>query len=380
MPSTSRAVTDASAPAVSATATRIFAGPSRYYQGPRALDVLSRLTAAFPGPAALVTDEPVAQLLSERIAAMPWDCPPLLLRTGAEVTYAAVSELEHTCSDRDIGVVVGLGGGKVLDTAKALATRLGVPVITAPTIASNDSPTSSAIAMYDADHHLIAVDMMAANPIAVVVDTGLLAQAPRRFLRSGIGDAIAKVFEANGCMLGTGLTPLGTRPLMTGAAIGAECYRVLREDSLTALADPAQAQPSDAFERVVEAVVLMSGLAFENGGLSLAHALTRGLMRVDGARDLLHGYHVAWGALVQLAAEGRDEEELHDLAGFLSDVGLPTCSSELGLREPWPTEHEVIADFTMTAPHILNLPVNVDRSSLITAIRRVDDLAARKAR
>lgn len=380
MPSTSRAVADGTAPAVMTASTRIFACPSRYYQGPGALDLLGHLTAQFSGPAALVTDESVAELLADRIAAVPWACTPLLLMSGAEVTYEAVTHLERTCSDGQIGVVVGLGGGKVLDTAKALAVRLGVPVITAPTIASNDSPTSSAIAMYDADHHLIAVDMMSANPIAVVVDTGLLARAPRRFLRSGIGDAIAKVFEAEGCMRGTGLTPLGTRPLMTGAAIGAECYRVLREDSLTALSEPVQDQPSDAFERVVEAVVLMSGLAFENGGLSLAHALTRGLMRVAGARELLHGFHVAWGALVQLAVEERGEEELYDLAAFLRDVGLPTCSSELGLTPPWPDEHEVIAEFALTAPHILNLPVSVDRKAVVDAISRVDDIAARTAR
>jgi glycerol dehydrogenase len=163
-------------------------------------------------------------------------------------------------------------------------------------------------------------------------------------------------------------------------AIGRSSYDTLRADAVTALDDCSAGRVSDAVERVVEAVVLMSGLAFENGGLSLAHSLTRGLMRVEGARDLLHGYHVAWGALVQVQAEGRGDDAVLDLAGFLSSVGLPTCSADLGLSAPWDEQHRVIARYTMTAPHLANLPVAVDEVSIIDAIAQVDSLMGADAR
>ncbi len=355
---------------------RTFGSPGRYVQGPGALHHLGALAEQFDGSPIVVTDSAVMDVLGTRLMNLAWASAPRLLMITGDITYAAIDRLADECQDVSPAVVIGFGGGKALDSAKALSVRLNVPVITVPTIASNDSPTSSAIAMYDDNHHLVSVDMMAANPHTVLVDTELISQAPPHFLRSGIGDAVAKVFEAEGCAQGTGLTPLGTRPLRIALAIGMSCYETLRADAQTALADCAEGRLSDPVERVVEAVVLMSGLAFENGGLSLAHSLTRGLMRVKGAKDLPHGYHVAWGALVQIQAEGRGDDEVLDLAKFLTSVGLPVCSGDLGLVSPWPEQHSTIARYTMTAPHLANLSVEVDETRIVAAIERVDALVA----
>lgn len=341
------------------------------------IDLLGPLLSHRGDVPVLVMDPPVSDLIGERVARSCAEAgvDPLVLMAAGEVTYAAVEQLSLACSGHQPTVVVGLGGGKVLDSAKAVSVRLGLPVITVPTIASNDSPTSSAIAMYDDNHHLVAVDMMDANPLAVLVDTELIAAAPSHFLRSGIGDAIAKVYEADGCAGGTGVTPLGTRPLAIAGAIARACHDTLRADGVQALADCEAKSVSPAVERVVEAAVLMSGLAFENGGLSLAHSLTRGLMRVEGARDLLHGYHVAWGALVQLEAEGRPADEVADLASFLRSAGLPVSSADLRLPRPWNEQHVAIARHTMSAPHLANLRVQVDEPAIVGAIERVDRLA-----
>jgi len=355
-------------------AQRVFASPSRYIQGPGALDRLGDLVAR--DRPILVMDAPVQALIGERVLASCARSDPYVVLLEGEITYAAVERMAASCKEVPATVVVGLGGGKVLDSAKALSVRLGVSVITVPTIASNDSPTSSAIAMYDDAHALVAVDMMPANPRAVLVDTELIASAPLHFLRSGIGDAIAKVYEAEGCAAGTGVTPLGTRPLAMALAIGTACYQTLRDHAEQALTDCAAGRVTEAVERVVEAVVLMSGLAFENGGLSLAHSLTRGLMRVDGARDLLHGYHVAWAAVVQIQAEGRSGDEVRDLIDFLSSIGLPVCSSDLGLTGSLADQHRTIAHYTMTAPHLANLAMPIDEAALVTAIEQVDRIVA----
>src|SRR5690606_29068786 len=103
----------------------------------------------------------------------------------------------------------------------------------------------------------------------------LIAAAPARFLRAGIGDAISKKFEADGCLAGTGITPFGTRPLLTAIAIGDACYNTLRQHAAIALESVERNEVNDAVEATVEATLLMSGLAFENGGLSLTHSLTR---------------------------------------------------------------------------------------------------------
>jgi len=203
---------------------RIFAAPSRYVQGPGALEALGPLLAEHGTRPLVIGDAFVLDLLGERMGS-------LLVEAGLSATYrvlegditaAAADALAAPGADVDTGdvdVVVGLGGGKSLDAAKAVALRLDRPVVTVPTIASNDSPTSAAVAMYDDGHVMVGVDRLRTNPAAVVVDTELVVAAPTAFLRAGVGDAIAKRYEAAGCFAGTGVTPLGTRPLLTGVAI-----------------------------------------------------------------------------------------------------------------------------------------------------------------
>jgi glycerol dehydrogenase len=288
-----------------------------------------------------------------------------------EITAAAADELTESVRDLGPGVVVGVGGGKALDAAKAVSLRLGAPVVTVPSIASNDSPTSRAVAMYDDEHRMVSVDQLPANPHAVLVDTALVATAPVRFLRAGIGDAVSKTFEAAACAAGTGTTTLGTRPLRVGAAIAGAAYTALREHAVAGLAAAERHEVTDDLEATVEAVVLLSGLGFENGGLSLAHSLTRGLMRTRGTREALHGEHVAWATLVQRVAEHADADEVADLRGFLTAVGLPTTLAGLGLPDPTPQELRGIATVTMTAPHLANLAVPVTEGDVLAAILEV---------
>ncbi|MGD9525588.1 MAG: glycerol dehydrogenase [Candidatus Nanopelagicales bacterium] len=355
---------------------RAFAAPGRYVQGPGAISLLPELLGTFGDEPVVVSDAPVLALLGAQVESglRSAGLRPTVLRLDGEITYAAVESLLAQCPP-GASVVAAMGGGKALDAGKALSERLGVAVVTVPTIASNDSPTSGVAAMYDDEHVMVAVDRIRANPAVVVVDTSLVAAAPVAFLRAGIGDAISKKLEADGCRAGTGTTPLGTRPLLVASAIADCCWTTLRTHAVQSLEDCAADRTSEAVEATVEAVVLASGLAFENGGLSLAHSLTRGLMRADGARSLPHGYQVAWGALVQMAVEARSDAEILDLVDFLRSCGLPTSTADLGL-EPTDEVLTLVARLTMTAPHLSNLPVPVDEAAVVRAVQRVDALAA----
>lgn len=355
---------------------RLFGGPGRYHQGPGALDLIGEVAAPF-GPAPLVVgDAHVMAMLRPRLEALLAGAGlrPAFRTLEGEITRPAIEALARGAETAS--VVVGVGGGKSLDAAKGVAMILHAPVITAPTIASNDSPTSAAVAIYDDDHVMIAVDRMAASPACVLVDTALIAAAPASFLRAGIGDAIAKKFEAEGCMAGAGLTPFGTRPLVTALAIADCAHATILRHAEAALAACEAREATPDLEHVVEAVVLMSGLGFENGGLSLAHSLTRGLVRARGARDAIHGAQVAWAVLVHMAAEGRGDDEILSLAGFYRRIGLPVRLADLGMADPTETEIDEMARLTMTAPHLANFAVPLDRAAVAAAIRRAEALGA----
>lgn len=356
---------------------RIFGAPPRYIQGPGAIDRIGALLEPWGPNILVVGDTHVIGMLGERLRGLleASGLAPVFLRLDGEITRDAIAALAAQAGGVDFGIVLGLGGGKSLDAGKAVAVLLGKPVATAPTIASNDSPTSGSIAIYDDNHTMIAVDRMPGGPALVVVDTALIAKAPVHFLLAGIGDAISKKFEAEGCMAGTGVTPFGVRPLETAIAIADCCYRTIRQHAAAAIAACTRGEPDKALEAVVEAAVLMSGLGFENGGLSLAHSLTRGTVKARGARDAIHGLQVAWGLLVQLAAEGRTDAEILDLIAFHRGIGLPATLAELGMTAPTAAEIREIAEWTMTAPHLKNLPVEVDADSIEASIRRIEELA-----
>lgn len=338
------------------------------------LDRLGDLVAVRHERAVVLVDALLADSLRPRLLASlaAAGVAGEVLAISGEVTQSRIDDLAGTARRYNPTVVVAVGGGKTLDTGKGVARNLGTRVVTVPTIASNDGPTSRVIALYDEGHHLIDTPRMDENPETVVVDTRLICEAPPHFLRSGIGDAVAKKFEAAACRRGSGATSNGTRPLETAGVVADACYRLLVDDGAAALAGVEAREVTPALERVVEAVILMSGLAFENGGLSLAHSMTRGLMAVPATADNLHGYHVAYGLLVQLTHES-DVESYRAVWEYFRSIGLPRSLVDLGATWSAGTIDSVVRG-TLGAPHLANCDPFPTAESVTAAMRAVETM------
>ena len=352
---------------------RIFASTPLYVQGPGALATVGGIAARIGHRPTIVIDAQLRDLLIDKLQA-GFTQPARVIDFAGEVTDASISQLAHVSAKSDL--IVAAGGGKALDAGKAVALQLGLPVISVPTIASNDGPASRGIAIYDDRHRLVRVDQMSANPAAVVVDTLVIARAPARFLRAGIGDAIAKTFEAEACWAGTGLNKHGTRSTHSARAIALAAYGMLREHAADGLGSVERREVNEALEATVEACILLSAMGFENGGLSIAHSVTRGLMTLRGALRRLHGEHVAYGTLVQLAVEER-AEDLADLAGFLHQLGLPVSLAALDVDSVTSDEIAAIATEAMMSPHVASFAYPIDPVVIERAIRQVEAYAAR---
>lgn len=332
----------------------VFGAPRRYVQGQGVLSSIGKELAGIGKSAVLLADQRVSALVQETISksanAAGVNLTSLIF--GGEITYAEVDRLVQASRDGGHDIVIAAGGGKTIDTGKLLARALGSAFVSVPTVASNDSPTSHIAVVYDENHKLVGVEEHRWNPDLVLVDTSIIAKAPLTLLSAGVGDALVKRFEVEQCIGASGENVFGATSPLSALALARACYDTVREHTVAAYAALSRGEPNEHVEALVEACVLMSGLAFESGGLSVSHGMTRGLSAVPDVANALHGHQVAYGLLVQLILEERDDAFMSDMYGFYRDAKLPSKLRDLGLREGSNSAVETIAQVSAEAAHM----------------------------
>lgn len=357
---------------------RAFGGPHRYVQGPGALKELATLVPMYGRRPFILVDVAVLGSLRAQLEVLLKSCVDTVefAEFSGECSAAQIDAMTRKADVAKSDIVIAIGGGKAIDTAKGVRIQRGGGIIVVPTVASNDAPTSRLAIVYTEDHVLKEVRLMPTNPDAVVVDTSIIVRAPRRFFVAGIGDALTKKFEAEQCYNSGGLNFYKARPAALAVSIADQCYQVIRRDAVASLAAVGRKEPDAAFENVVEATILLSGLGFESGGLSIAHSLTRGFSAIPSLNGALHGEQVAFGLLAQLCLEERSSKFLADMVAFFRAVGLPVSLKDLGFSGNEQDGIRIIAEKSIAeAPYLKQFVGAVTTQSLIAALDRADRCA-----
>ena len=291
-----------------------------------------------------------------------------------EATKDEVFAKMDECRAQGCDVVVGMGGGKALDTAKAVAENLGLPCVIIPTVASNDAPCSGVAVLYNDAGVVIKAVLMRRNPDLVLVDTGIIANAPRRLFAAGLGDALSTYFEARAHLESNTANRIGKgyRTTLAGMAVSELCYQVLLEDGLKAKQAAEAGACTEALENIIEANTLLSGLGVECVGCAGAHALNSGFSAVEACRNYTHGEIVAFGTLCQLVLENRPKAEIEEVLDFSTSVGLPVTLAEIGLDARMEADLRLVAERAAKAKHIAAEPVTVNPEIIYHAILAAD--------
>ena len=293
---------------------------------------------------------------------------------GGECCNAEINRLQSALLRCHGGLVVGIGGGKVLDTAKAVAHFAKVPVAVAPTAASSDAASSALAVLYTEDGRLDRYLPLAHNPQMVLADSQVIAAAPPRLLAAGMGDARSTWYEARACTLSGGTTGAGGCCGVAALSLARGCRDILFASGEKALEDVKAGQLTSAVEQVIEVNLYLSGLGFENGGLAAAHAVANGFARLS-LSPAMHGELAAFGTLVQLVLE-KDQAELPRVMEFCRHVGLPVCLEDLGCGQLG-EEMLLLAAEKACAPEFSmgNMPFAVTPEELCRAILTLNQLA-----
>ena len=156
---------------------------------------------------------------------------------GGECSDPEIARLTTAAVDNACDVVIGVGGGKVIDTAKAVAYAANARCAIVPTIASTDAPCSAVSVLYTDEGEFSRYLFLPRNPDLVLVDTAVIAEAPVRFLVAGMGDALATWFEADACLQAKAVNQCGGLATRAGYSIARLCYDTILEHGVAAKAD-----------------------------------------------------------------------------------------------------------------------------------------------
>lgn len=270
-------------------------------------------------------------------------------------------------------VLIGIGGGKILDTIKAVGDKLKLPVVTVPTIAATCAAWSALSVVYNRQGTQLRGIVLDRSPVAVLADTEILAAAPPRYLAAGIADTIVKWYEA-APNIGSGPDSIHRRAGLQTAKLALD---ILEELSLDAYLAAGSGKVTDAIIEVTNAIIFLAGQAGSlTGGkprAAIAHAINNSLTRQHETHIRLHGEKVAFGLVVQLFLEGYSQTKIDTLARLLHALGQPLTLTQLGFTGKLAEKAALVAKgVVLPEEAVALLPFQVDAKLLEQAILNTD--------
>lgn len=291
---------------------------------------------------------------------------------GGNSTYENVQMLMDTPEVQEADMVFAVGGGRAVDTCKTMAAKMGKPLFSFPTIASNCAACTALAVMYHEDGSLADYFFPPKCSEHTFINARIIAEAPEKLLWAGIGDALSKEYEvllaSEGCKL--------THTPLLGRALCRACTPPLLEYGAQALADCRAKRDSEAIREIALAIIISTGIVsnLTVGGdeyyynSSLAHCFYNAYTHLPYSERHLHGEVVSYGVLVLLTCDGQLEER-NKIAAFNKSLGLPVTLAEMEVSAD---DLEVILDYAPTVNEWKKTPYPMTREKFKEAILAAD--------
>lgn len=353
-------------------------GPQRYISGTEAYEQLPTFVQDLQvsrilflhGSKSLAAAKPYLPSFGENVKVFD------VLFNG-ECTYEEIQRVKEIAVSHKIQMVVALGGGKVLDTAKSVTTGTPIYLVLIPTLASNCAPWSALSVHYKEngehfDHKIYkeTANLMLLNPKVII-------NSPIKYFVAGIADTLAKFYESQ--LIFEELPKEEyTVALEISRQMALKCKETLLEQAIPAVEDMKAGKLTHTWRNVAETIIVTAGTVGGWGDMFArstgAHAVHDALTLFPQTHNLLHGEKVGYGILVQLAIE-EHFAEIKKLLPFYRKLGIPTNSADLHLDNLSEADINKIAEASADEETTMSLiPLPIDAVRVKKAILQLEEI------
>lgn len=279
-------------------------------------------TLANPKRISLISGENVRKIVQKKIEDSLNNLGIRYAWHGSQVNeLGLIAKIQKSVKKDRSDLIVGIGGGRAVDTAKIIAYNLKKSFASVPTAASHDGMASPFVSIKgDKPHSLVAT-----APLGVFVDIDVIRRAPKRLLAGGCGDLIANITAVKDWMLGH---------KMTGEYYGRYAADLALMSAKIVMENSRVFSKNGVDVRVIVEALISSGVASCIAGSSrpcsgaehlFSHALDKTAPGIG-----LHGEKCGLGTIMIAKLQGQDWKKI---AKTLKDVGAPTNAKEIGLED-----------------------------------------------
>ena len=352
---------------------QIQGAPSYYQCSPGVLEQLpSKINEQPFNHGLIIHGDASWQVAKNHVPSLP--TPITYTKYHGECTEEEVQRIHHIVENNQIDYIIGIGGGKIMDIAKACGHSTNLPVILVPTLASNCAAWTPLSVFYDQQGNFVNYKIFPRSTLMVLVDPNVIIDSPVAYLRAGIGDTIAKWYEADVLTRSLPDKPIALDISLHAAKL---CRDVLINHGIEAIQSLQQNSVTTAFSKVVETIIMAGGMVGgygdKYGRIAGAHSIHNGLTHVEATHDYLHGDKVAYGVLVQLALEKR-LNEVEKLLPFYQEMQLPLSLNDIGVHTNLQEAIDQIATGATQANESIHLMNINDPTQVKKAVYEVEEL------